>query len=159
MRPHEEMSIRIRQARETDRPFVIETTERLSAFGPPPWREAGDLVEGEARTLRDFFELPDPSSTLLIAEAEGGTAVGFALLQETRDYFTHEWHGHLGILAVTQEAEGKGAGAALIRAAEAWARRRKYPTLTLNVFERNRHARDVYEHLGFQPDTIRYIKK
>ena len=47
----------------------------------------------------------------------------------------------------------------LIRAAEAWARRRRYPTLTLNVFERNRHARDVYEHLGFEPDTIRYLKK
>ena len=47
----------------------------------------------------------------------------------------------------------------MIRAAESWARRRGYPTLTLNVFEGNRHARDVYEHLGFQPDTVRYIKK
>jgi GNAT superfamily N-acetyltransferase len=153
------VSIKVRQARAEDRDFVLETTSRLSAFGPPPWREAADVVEGEARTLREFFESPDPSSALLIAEAESGDAVGFALLEEARDYFTHDWHGHLGILAVAEAAEGLGAGAALIRAAEAWARRRRYPTLTLNVFERNRHARDVYEHFGFQPDTIRYIKK
>jgi GNAT superfamily N-acetyltransferase len=153
------VSITVRQARAEDRDFVLETTSRLSAFGPPAWREAADVVEGEARTLREFFESPDPSSALLIAEAESGNAVGFALLEEARDYFTHDWHGHLGILAVAEAAEGLGAGAALIRAAEAWARRRRYPTLTLNVFERNRHARDVYEHFGFQPDTIRYIKK
>jgi GNAT superfamily N-acetyltransferase len=138
---------------------VLETTARLSAFGPPPWRDPVDVVEGEARTLREFFESPDPSSALLIAEAAPGHALGFALLEEARDYFTHDWHGHLGILAVSEAAEGQGAGAALIRAAERWARRRGYPTLTLNVFEANRHARDVYEHFGFQPDTIRYLKR
>lgn len=152
------MTIKIRQARAEDLPFILKTTERLSAFGPPPWRDPADVVEGEARTLRDFFDSPDPSSVLLIAHDGSAEALGFALLEEARDYFTHEWHGHLGILAVTAAAEGTGAGAALIRAAEKWARRRHYPILTLNVFERNRHARDVYEHLGFQPDTIRYLK-
>jgi len=153
------VTIKIRQATAEDLPFILEITKRLSAFGPPPWRDAADVVEGEARTLRDFFEAPDPSSTLLIAQTDSGNALGFALLEEARDYFTHEWHGHLGILAVAQEAEGTGAGAALIRAAEAWARRRRYPTLTLNVFDGNRHAREVYEHFGFRPDTIRYLKK
>ncbi len=153
------MNLKVRRAVPGDRAFVLETAERLSGFGPPPWREAADLVEGEARTLREFFESPDPSSELLIAESRAGDALGFALLEEARDYFTHDWHGHLGILAVTEAAEGQGAGAALIRAAETWARRRGYPILTLNVFERNRHARDVYEHLGFQQDTIRYLKR
>jgi GNAT superfamily N-acetyltransferase len=153
------VNIRVRRARPGDLPFVLQTTERLSVFGPPPWRDPVDVVEGEARTLREFFESPDPSSALLIAQATSGDALGFALLEEARDYFTHDWHGHLGILAVAEAAEGTGAGAALIRAAEAWARRRRYPMLTLNVFEGNRHARDVYEHFGFQPDTIRYLKK
>jgi GNAT superfamily N-acetyltransferase len=152
------VTIKIRQARAQDQAFVLQTTERLSAFGPPRWRDPADVVEGEARTLRDFFESPDPSSALLIAEGASGESLGFALLEQARDYFTHEWHGHLGILAVAAAAEGTGVGAALIRAAETWARRHRYPTLTLNVFERNRHARDVYEHLGFQPDTIRYLK-
>lgn len=149
--------IRVRTARGTDRGFVLETAARLAAFGPPPWRTADELVEGEARTLRDFFESPDDGSRLLIAES-GDQRLGFALLEELRDYFTLERHGHVGILAVTKEAEGTGAGGALMRAAESWARDRGYRTLTLNVFGGNQHARDVYEHLGFVQDTVKYVK-
>jgi len=149
--------VRVRTARGTDRRFVLDTAARLAAFGPPPWRTAAELIEGEARTLRDFFECPDDGSRLLIAES-GDHRLGFALLEELRDYFTLERHGHIGILAVTGDAEGKGAGGALLRAAESWARDRGYRTLTLNVFGENRHAREVYEHFGFAQDTIKYVK-
>ena len=150
-------AMRVRGAREGDRTFVLETAARLAAFGPPRWRTTEEIVEAEARTLRDFFESSDEGSRLLIVEA-GERRLGFALLEELRDYFTLDRHGHVGILAVTDEAEGRGAGGALIRAAEAWARERGYRTLTLNVFSGNNHAREVYEHLGFEPDTIKYIK-
>jgi GNAT superfamily N-acetyltransferase len=149
--------IRVRTARGTDRGFVLQTAARLAAFGPPPWRTAEELVEGEVRTLRDFFESPDDGSRLLIAES-GDRRLGFALLEELRDYFTLERHGHVGILAVTEDAEGKGAGSALMRAAENWARNRGYRTLTLNVFSTNDHARRVYEHFGFVQDTVKYVK-
>ena len=149
--------MRVRGARDADLAFVLETAARLAAFGPPRWRTVDEIVEAEARTLRDFFESSDEGSRLLIAE-EGQQRLGFALLEELRDYFTLERHGHIGILAVTDGAEGRGAGGALVRAAEAWARERGYRTLTLNVFNGNSHARDVYEHLGFEPDTIKYIK-
>jgi GNAT superfamily N-acetyltransferase len=149
--------MRVRGARDGDRAFVLETAARLAAFGPPRWRTTEEIVEAEARTLRDFFESSDEASRLLIVEA-GDRRLGFALLEELRDYFTLDRHGHVGILAVTNEAEGRGAGGALIRAAEAWARERGYRTLTLNVFSGNSHAREVYEHLGFEPDTIKYIK-
>ncbi len=150
--------IRVRTARGSDRAFVLQTAARLAAFGPPPWRTSEELVEGEARTLRDFFESPDDGSRLLIAEA-GDARVGFALVEELRDYFTLERHGHVGILAVAAGAEGHGAGGALLRAAETWARDRGFSTLTLNVFSGNRHARAVYEHLGFEEDTVKYTKK
>ena len=149
--------MRVRGARDADLTFVLETAARLAAFGPPRWRTVDEIVEAEARTLRDVFESPDDGSRLLIAEA-GEQRLGFALLEELRDYFTLERHGHIGILAVTDGAEGRGAGGALVRAAEAWARERGYRTLTLNVFNGNSHAREVYEHLGFEPDTIKYIK-
>ena len=149
--------MRVRGARDGDRTFVLETAARLAAFGPPEWRTTEEIIEAEARTLRDFFESSDEGSRLLIVEA-GERRLGFALLEELRDYFTLDRHGHVGILAVTNEAEGRGAGGALIRAAEAWARERGYRTLTLNVFSGNSHAREVYEHLGFEPDTIKYIK-
>jgi GNAT superfamily N-acetyltransferase len=151
-------AIRVRPARGADRAFVLDTAARLADFGPPAWRSPEELVEGEARTLRDFFESPDDGSTLLIAEA-GERRVGFALVEELRDYFTLERHGHVGILAVTAGAEGRGVGGALLRAAEAWARDRGFRTLTLNVFSGNRHARAVYEHMGFEEDTVKYVKQ
>jgi GNAT superfamily N-acetyltransferase len=150
-------ALRVRGARDADRTFVLETAARLAAFGPPPWRTVDEIIEAEARTLRDVFESPDDGSRVLIAEA-GDERLGFMLLEELRDYFTLERHGHVGILAVTDGAEGRGVAGALIRAAESWARDRGYRTLTLNVFTGNQHARDVYEHLGFEPDTIKYIK-
>jgi len=153
----ESRALRVRGARGTDRTFVLDTAARLAAFGPPRWRTAEEVIEGEVRTLRDFFESADEASRLLIVEA-GDERLGFALLEELRDYFTLERHGHVGILAVTAGAEGRGAGGALIRAAEAWARERGYRTLTLNVFSGNSHAREVYEHLGFESDTVKYIK-
>jgi GNAT superfamily N-acetyltransferase len=149
--------IRVRTARAGDRAFVLDTAVRLAAFGPPPWRTPDELVEGEARTLRDFFESSDDGSRLLIAETDD-RRVGFALVEELRDYFTLERHGHVGILAVTKDAEGRGAGGALLRAAESWARDRGFRTLTLNVFSGNAHARRVYEHLGFAEDTVKYVK-
>ena len=151
-------SIRVRPARGADRAFVLETAARLADFGPPVWRTPEELVEGEARTLRDFFESPDDGTRLLIAETADGR-VGFVLVEELRDYFTLERHGHVGILAVTAGAEGRGAGGALLRAAEAWARDRGFQTLTLNVFSGNQHARAVYEHLGFEEDTVKYVKR
>jgi len=158
-------AVRVRPARAEDRAFVFETSARLAAFGPPPWRTRDDVIEGEVRTLRDFFETDfhetprSSSSSLLIAESDAGEPLGFAFLEQLRDYFSHEQHGHIGILAVAEAAEGQGAGGALMRAAEKWSRDRRHRLLTLNVFESNRHARDVYEHFGYRQDTVKYIKQ
>lgn len=149
--------VAIRSVRPDDREFIIRTSSRLSEFGGPPWRTPEEIVEGEVRTLRAFFDDPVPTSSLLVADVDGRPQ-GFVYLEEVRDYFTLEMHGHIGILAVDAEAEGRGAGRALMGAAEAWARSRGYRKLTLSVFEHNRRARAVYEHVGFAPDTIKYLK-
>ncbi len=150
--------MKIRPARPDDRSFVLEIATRLSAFGPPAWRTAEELVGGEVRTLRTFFQTPAAGSALLLAESERGERAGFIYLERLQDYFTREEHGHIGVLAVTQEAEGKGVGASLVRAAEAWALEQGYRKLTLTVFEANRRARAVYEHLGYAAETLRYVK-
>ena len=130
---------------------------RLGSFGPPPWRTAEEIGEADARVVRAFFENPPEGAALLLAES-GGVPLGFIYLEVLRDYFVGEEHGHVGILAVTQEAEGRGAGGALMRAAEAWALGRGYRRLTLNVFDGNARARAVYLHLGYRPETVRYVK-
>jgi GNAT superfamily N-acetyltransferase len=150
--------VRIRPALHGDRSFVLAAAQRLASFDPPAWRPAREIVEGERRTLQAFFEAPPEGSSLLLAESEKGEGLGFVYLERLHDYFTLEAHGHIGILVVTETAAGKGVGSALMRAAEAWAREQGYRKLTLTVFERNRGARAVYDHLGYAPETLRYVK-
>src|SRR5262249_12120451 len=134
------------------------TAERLTAFGPPPWRTSREIVEGEARVLAAFFVTPPAGTSLLVAEETDGSPLGFAYLEVLRDYFLGEEHGHIGILAVAEKAEGRGAGRALLDAAERWAEERGYRRLTLNVFEGNARARAVYAHRGYRPESLRYVK-
>ncbi len=148
----------IRLATCADLPFVVETAGRLVAFGPPPWRTAGEIVGAEARSLERYFTTPDAGAHLLIAQDESGAGAGFIYLEILQDYFTHETHGHVGILAVTEAAEGRGAAAALMRTAEDWARAQGFRRLTLNAFEGNTRARKTYEHLGYRIEIVRYVK-
>jgi GNAT superfamily N-acetyltransferase len=153
------MNVTVRPARPDDRGFVLATAERLSAFGPPAWRTPDEVVEGEARTLRAWFEAPAEGAALLVAEeASGGARLGFVYVETLRDYFLLAEHGHVGILAVAEQAEGRGAGGALLAAAEDWARRRGFDRLTLNVFERNARARTVYASRGYVPESLKYMK-
>jgi GNAT superfamily N-acetyltransferase len=150
--------MKIRAAVPGDLSFVLAAAQRLASFGPPPWRSEEEVVEGERRTLRAFFAAPPDGAALLVAESGEGEGLGFVYLERLQDYFTLEAHGHVGILAVTDAAAGKGVGSALMRAAEAWAQEQSYRKLTLNVFDGNRQARAVYDHLGYTPESLRYVK-
>lgn len=150
--------ITIRPSLPGDREFVLAVAARLAAFPLPSWRTSEEVVGGERRTLEGYFASPSGEAALLIAEA-AGTPLGFVFLETVHDYFDGERHGHVGILAVAAESEGVGAGRALMAAAERWARERGFARLTLNVFERNRRARALYERLGYEPETLRYVKQ
>jgi ribosomal protein S18 acetylase RimI-like enzyme len=150
--------IAIREGTEADRDFVVDTARRFAAFGPPPWRSALEVVGGEVRCLDDFFDGRLDGRTLLIAEESLGEPLGFVFLEPAVDYFSGDPHGHIGMIAVSERAEGRGAGSALMRAAEDWARANRYARLTLNVFEGNGRARAVYERFGYQVETVRYVK-
>jgi len=154
--------IAVREGTAADRDFVIATARRFAAFGPPAWRSAAEIVAGEVRCLDDFFEGRLAGSvdlrTLLVAELDGRPA-GFTFLEPAVDYFTGRADGHIGMVAVAETAEGNGVGAALMRAAEDWARRNGYPRIHLNVFAGNDRARRIYERTGYEIETIRYVKK
>ena len=147
----------VRSFVETDRMFVLETASRLADFGAAPPRTQADIVASEVRTLTAFFERPAPRDALLVAVVEQQPA-GFIYLEEKEDYFTGGMHGHIGILAVARQAEGKGVAASLMRAAEQWATDSGHPFITLNVFDANHRARRLYERFDYHQDTIRYIK-
>lgn len=152
------MPVRVRSGTPEDREFVITTARRFASFGPPAWRTPAEVVGGEVRCLDEFYDGLMPGCELLIAEDDGHVPLGFAFLEPHVDYFSQETHGHLGMIAVADGAEGRGVGAALMTAAEAWALDRGYRKLTLNVFEENARARQLYERFGFKVETVRYTK-
>lgn len=148
----------IRPATAGDRDAALALVPRLRDFGPPPLRPVEVLDAGERRTLDRYFDDPIDGSMLFVAASPEGAVLGIGYAEREYDYFSQEAHGHLGILAVAAEAEGRGVGRALLDTVEQWSANQGYRLLTLNVFATNERAKAVYEHVGYQPDSIRYVK-
>ncbi len=150
--------IRTRAARAADCDAVLALVPRLRAFGPGPLRPPEAMDAGEIRTLEKFFDSPLPGTSLWVAEDATGRVIGAAFVEEARDYFTRETHGHLGIVMVDEAAEGMGVGRALLACAEQWSTGRNHRFLTLNVFPENERAIAIYERAGYRPDAVKYVK-
>jgi GNAT superfamily N-acetyltransferase len=156
--PNDNRFIEIRPAWPDDEAFVLATTERLGAFPVPAWRTPAEIAAGEVRTLAAHFRAPLADAALLLAVDGEGRRLGFVFLEARQDYFTLARHAHVATLAVTGESEGSGVGRALLEASERWAHEQGFTMLTLNVFESNLRARSLYEHLGYRPETLHYVK-
>lgn len=150
---------RIRDARESDRAFILGITPRLSdGFPLPAWRTPEEVARTEAAVLAAALDKLPAGAALLVAESGDGTPGGFVYIERQNDYYRRTPHAHVAILVVAREAEGQGVGRSLLEAAEKWSRQQGLPMLTLNVLEGNTRARAVYERLGFAPETLRYVK-
>lgn len=150
------MAVTIRTASESDRTFVLDLAERLVAFEVPAWRGKPELVEGDRRALREWFDSPKPDEAMFIAEIDGRPA-GCAYLVTLVDYFNERAHAHLSVLAVSADAEGQGVGSALLERSVAWAKARQSDRLTLSALVTNARARALYERKGFAGEYIRYV--
>jgi GNAT superfamily N-acetyltransferase len=148
--------VSIRPATPADRDFVVDLAERLVSFEVPPHRQKHELVEGDRRALRQWFDEPKPDEAIFIAELDGQPA-GYAYLVTLVDYFNDQPHAHLSVLAVTAAAEGKGVGSALLDQSVAWAKQRQSDRLTLSALVTNARARALYERKGFGGEYIRYV--
>lgn len=146
----------IRAATPDDRAFVLGLSDRLVSFDVPAWRSKAELVEGDRRALAGWFDGRPTGEAMLIAELDGQPA-GCAYLMTLVDYFDERPHAHLSVLAVTEAAEGRGVGSALIDASIAWAKVRQSSRLTLSALVTNDRARGFYERRGFGGETIRYV--
>lgn len=155
-------AVRIRAAGPGDRAAVLGLLPRLEAFGLPPNVPAGSVAAGEHRALdAALTQMPDGASLFvaLLASPDAGEAVAGVLFLETRhDYFTGVAHGHVGVLAVSDAAEGRGVGRALLAHADAWGAAAGFDRLTLSVFHDNVRARRLYERAGYHADLVRYRK-
>jgi GNAT superfamily N-acetyltransferase len=144
-----ELSIRV--ATMAHAPAILALADRLAAFGPTT-RAPAEIADRERAALGDALARPSPGSCLLVAEQPPHGVVGVVFLETRQDYFTDRRHGYVAILAVAGEAEGRGVGRALLKAAEDWGRANGLTKLTLAVFTDNRRAKDFYERQGWRPE-------
>lgn len=144
----------IRPATPADRAFLSALADRLADFdAPPAWRTAAEIAAGDRRDLLLALDEPPPDSALMVAELDGVPAGCLHVLTKV-DFFTGRRHGHISVIAVTREAEGKGAGRALMAWADQWATDRGYGHVTLHVFPANTRARALYERHGYAIDML-----
>jgi GNAT superfamily N-acetyltransferase len=138
------------------------------SFDVPPWRPKPELIDGDRRALAGWFDAPPAEDSragarsakadeaMYIAELDG-RAAGCAYLVTLVDYFNRRPHAHLSVLAVTEDAEGRGVGSALLDQSVAWARQCNSDRLTLSALVTNGRARALYERKGFGGEYIRYV--
>lgn len=150
--------VTLRNATRSDEPHLLALTSRLAAFPVPPWRDAGQIAQADQPMLSAAVREAPADTLVLVATTEDGRVTGCVLVTTRLDFFTGRPHGHVEVLAVAPEAEGRGVGRALMRGAEDWARARGLDHLTLNVFDTNTRARGLYEKLGYQAELVKYRK-
>ncbi len=151
--------LEIRPARPEDESFLLALNQRLAAFPVPAWRTRAQIADADREILLEALRTGRQDAAILLAEAASGDRVGYAFATTRTDYFLKTPQAHVEILAVEERAEGQGVARALMQAIEEWARGCGCGAVTLNVFDTNYRARGLYEHLGFQPETVHYIKR
>jgi ribosomal protein S18 acetylase RimI-like enzyme len=127
--------------------------ERLAEIKVDNWADSyrslvepavlGPFLDLGAQTAYLKESMSSPDTLLLVAEAESGELVGFALA-----YVDREAEPWLESLHVAAEFRGRGAGTALMRDLAARFQQRGHQSLRLGVVKGNDGAGRLYERLG-----------
>ena len=146
------MSFTVREANPGDAGPLVELAEKVGAepegwlITGGDWRSPGE----ERRYLRSLRR--HPHAAVFVAETDG-TIVG--RLSVSRDVHPASEHVADVGLMVAQEHRRRGAGTALMEAAEKWAREVGVEKLELHVFPYNEPAIALYERLGYRREGLR----
>jgi ribosomal protein S18 acetylase RimI-like enzyme len=87
-----------------------------------------------------------------VAESPGGSVVGFADVQPSRDDDADETTGEVPMIYALPEAWGTGVGRELMTTAVGALRDAGFRSATLWVLDSNERARRFYDRAGFAPD-------
>ncbi len=147
---------RIRSARASDHAFLEGLALRL-VVGIPSWRSAEAMAVTASGWLLADLERVGPDAAMFLAETSEGEPIG-AVAVASSHHFTGAAQAEVGELAVVAEWEGQGVGAALLDAAEAWARERRAPFISLATGAANARAIAFYTRHGYQPEDVRLTK-
>jgi ribosomal protein S18 acetylase RimI-like enzyme len=144
--------VTLRRGGPADRAFVLDLGRRTTIDSVSAMRRAPAVfVESSYEHMIDFaFER---SYVLFVAESDLEGPLGFILmLDDLPDEVTGMPQGFIAYMAVEPDARRRGAGLALLRAAEDAAREKKLPFVALMVTEENAPARELYAHAGYRTE-------
>ncbi len=96
--------------------------------------------------------MADSNAAIMVAEHKG-MIIGLiqVAIQEAADlpYMVARRYAKISDLVVAERFQRQGVGAALMAAADEWARKHRAGSIELNVYEFNQSARDFYEQQGY----------
>jgi ribosomal protein S18 acetylase RimI-like enzyme len=154
MSPHGVVTVR--RGRPGDEASVLALADQLAAFPVPEWRTAREIQRADDDVIISTLS-GAPGGAAFVVDGQDGLD-GAACVTIQVDYFTREQVAHIEVLAVAPAAQGRGVARALMEASESWARESGLRRITLNVWVQNERARGMYEHLGYGPETMHYLK-
>jgi GNAT superfamily N-acetyltransferase len=147
----------IRLAVPGDEAFLERLAPRF-AIGIAPWRSAVAMAATARRWLLDDLERARHGGAMVfIAQTDTSVPIG-AVAVAPSQHFTGTPEATIGELAVLEEWEGQGVGAALIAAAEAWAREHGAPRISLATGVANSRALAFYARHGYHQEDVRLSK-
>jgi ribosomal protein S18 acetylase RimI-like enzyme len=150
--------VAVRRGRREDEVQVLALADELAAFPVPPWRTAREIQRADDGVIRETLRSEAPGTVAFVADGPHGLD-GAVCLTTQVDYFTGEAVAHIEVLTVAPGARGRGVARALMHAAETWASTSGLRRISLNVWVQNQRARGLYEHLGYGPETMHYLKE
>lgn len=151
------MNFQIRDAQSVDGDQILGMMPRLAAFDVPESRNPEHLWRDDAKLMQSWLD-GDARDCLVQVAVDDAKVLGFTLVRLRPELLSHAPSSHLEAIAVSDSAQGKGVGLALLDAAEDNARSHGADSMTLHVFASNTRAREFYERNNYAGELLRYIK-
>ncbi len=86
------------------------------------------------------------------------TVVACLWAGNAKDQITSDRIAHIFLLYVSPEHRQKGIAKALMHRVETWAKTKGFPAIGLQVFQTNAIAKNLYNQLGYETQSLSMVK-
>ena len=147
----------IREAQESDRPFIVKLSPYLAEVAQLEWHTDDAIQKMQDDYISEMLAETSQPNVTFIAESKN-FPLGFIHLRTREDSISGETCGTIPLLAMSPESQGLGLGKLLVEHGEKWAKSLGCRLLHLEVFANNKKADNFYQNIGFKPETFHLIK-